>query len=318
VVAEIEREFGRRLPLASFFNGGITVRGLSQVLERDLDAESSALVVKAKPSGSLPPLFFVFSDESALLSLRHFLSAFGAEQPVYGMLPERSRRRFDRRRSVEDLSVGLLEAMRRIQPAGPYHLCGHSLGGLIAYNIGRQLSEAGEAVAFLGVVDALTPAATTRWIRKWMSPRARMGRHLRRGFREGMAKLWEVADREARLAVTRVTARWKEMSADQFDTDGALAVGLRYRPGGYPGALVVFWTDSSAAASEGPSLGWSEAHQGPIECVHLPGDHLSVLQQPQVAEAAAAVASRLRQAQRSGRAAGRLGEAAAAAGRAAS
>ncbi|PZR91140.1 MAG: hypothetical protein DLM67_16785 [Candidatus Nephthysia bennettiae] len=314
VVAAIEKEFGRRLPLASFFRGRITVRVLAQVLERELEGESSPLVVKARPAGSLPPLFFVFSDESALLSLRHFLAALGPDQPVYGLLPERSNRRFDRQRSVEDLGAGLLAVMRRIQPAGPYHLCGHSLGGLIAYDIARQLVEAGETMALLGVLDSLTPAATAGWIKTWMNPRARMGRHLRRGFREGVAKLWEVADREARSAVTRVTARWREMAPDEFDNDGALAVGLRYQPHGYGGPMIVFWTDSSAAAAQGQELGWSQAHGGPIDCVHMGGDHLSALQQPQVAAAAAALAERLRAVQRGDRRPPSRGEAPAAAG----
>jgi thioesterase domain-containing protein len=136
-----------------------------------------------------------------------------------------------------------------------------------------------------------------RWIKNWMHPRARMGRQFRRGFREGLAKLWEVADREARSAVGRVTTRWRVMAADQFDTDGAMAVGFRYRPHGYPGPLTVFWTEPGAEAAEGPELGWSQPHRGPIECVRLPGDHLSMLQQPQVAEAAAALAERLHRAQ---------------------
>jgi thioesterase domain-containing protein len=95
------------------------------------------------------------------------------------------------------------------------------------------------------------------------------------------------------------------VAPEEFDTDGAMAVGLGYRPTGYRGRLAVFWTDPSAVASEGHDLGWAESHEGPLECVHLPGDHLTMLQQPQVAEAAESLAERLRQAQR-GRSEGQL------------
>jgi non-ribosomal peptide synthetase component F/thioesterase domain-containing protein/acyl carrier protein len=299
VIAAIEKEFGRRLPLASFFEAEATIESHSTLLEQ-LRGGSSPLVVKARPSGSLPPLFFVFSDEGALLSLRHFLPPLGPEQPVYGLLPEREGRRFDRRRGVEELSSGLLRVVRRIQPQGPYHLCGHSLGALLAYDIGRQLSAAGETIAFLGVVDAMTPAATAHWLRMRMNPRARLARHLRRGLREGIVKLWEVADRETRAAVARFSAPRRAVAPEEFDTDGAMAVGLGYRPMGYRGRMVVFWTDPSAVASDGHDLGWAEAHEGPLECVHLPGDHLTMLQPPHVVEAAESLAERLRQAQRGG------------------
>jgi thioesterase domain-containing protein len=190
--------------------------------------------------------------------------------------------------------------VRRIQPAGPYHICGHSLGALLAYDLGRQLSEAGETVAFLGVVDAMTPAATAQWLRGRMNPRARLTRHLRRGLLEGIVKLWEVADRETRAALARIAASRRPVPSEEFDTDGAMAVGLGYLPHGYRGRMVVFWTDPSAVASEGHDLGWAEAHQGPLECVHLPGDHLTMLQPPQVSAAAESLAARLRQAQRLG------------------
>jgi thioesterase domain-containing protein len=133
-----------------------------------------------------------------------------------------------------------------------------------------------------------------------MNPRARLARHLRRGLREGIVKLWEVADRETRAALARIAAPRRPVALEEFDTDGAMAVGLGYRPFGYRGRLVVFWTDPSSVASEGHDLGWSDAHEGPLECVHLPGDHLTMLQPPQVAEAAESLAASLRKAQRLG------------------
>jgi amino acid adenylation domain-containing protein len=299
VIAAVDREFGRRLPLASFFEAEATIESHSALLEH-LRGGSSPLVVKARPSGSRPPLFFIFSDEGALLSLRHFLPALGSEQPVYGLLPEREGRRFDRRRGVEELSRGLLRVVRRIQPAGPYHICGHSLGGLLAYDLARQLGASGETIAFLGVVDALTPAATAHWLRMRMNPRARLARQIRRGLREGIVKLWEIADRETRAAVARIAASRRPVPLEEFDTDGALAVGMAYRPYGYRGRMVVFSTETSAVASEGSDLGWAQAHDGPLECVHLPGDHLTMLQPPQVKEAAESLAARLHKAQRRG------------------
>ena len=94
-----------------------------------------------------------------------------------------------------------------------------------------------------------------------MNPRARLARHLRRGLREGIVKLWEVADRETRAAVARFSASRRAVAPEEFDTDGAMAVGLGYRPTGYRGRMVVFWTDPSAVASDGHDLGWAAGYQ---------------------------------------------------------
>ena len=50
------------------------------------------------------------------------------------------------------------EAIRGIQAHGPYRICGWSLGGVLAYEIARQLREEGERIEFLGLVDSLHPS----------------------------------------------------------------------------------------------------------------------------------------------------------------
>ena len=46
-----------------------------------------------------------------------------------------------------------------MQPAGPYRLGGWSLGGLIAFEMARQLTEAGQEVELVALIDTLPPAA---------------------------------------------------------------------------------------------------------------------------------------------------------------
>ncbi|KAF0812621.1 Linear gramicidin synthase subunit B [Andreprevotia sp. IGB-42] len=50
-----------------------------------------------------------------------------------------------------------LAALRRIQPHGPYHLVGYSLGGTVAQGLAARLSAQGEEVAFLGLFDTYPP-----------------------------------------------------------------------------------------------------------------------------------------------------------------
>jgi thioesterase domain-containing protein len=301
VMAQVERTFGRGLPLAAFFHGEATVESLCQRLEADLDS-GSPLLARAHTTGTRPPLFFIFSDESALLTLRHFLPALGADQPVYGLLPERHERRFDRTRTVEDLAQGVLLMLRDVQPRGPYYLAGHSLGGVLAYEMACRLEADGEEVCFLGVMDALTPTATRTWIDDWMSPAARLRRQRGRSPRQAIAKAWEVANRESRAALRRALGSQESIEPDQFDHDGSVAIRMRYRPGTFRGDVTVFSTEVSRSAGRNDTLGWDQVLPDlrRLRCHEVPGDHLSMLLEPNVQEVAVLLASCLESAQSAG------------------
>ncbi len=55
---------------------------------------------------------------------------------------------------VQAMAGYYLEALRSIQPEGPYDIGGFCLGGIIAYEMTRQLQEAGHEVATLVMVDS--------------------------------------------------------------------------------------------------------------------------------------------------------------------
>ena len=60
------------------------------------------------------------------------------------------------------MAATYVEAIRRVQPRGPYHLGGWSLGGMIAFEMGRQLTDLGESVASVAIIDILAYVAASR------------------------------------------------------------------------------------------------------------------------------------------------------------
>jgi thioesterase domain-containing protein len=58
---------------------------------------------------------------------------------------------------VDDMAAHYIREIRAVQPQGPYHLCAFSAGGLIIFEMARQLQAMGEKVAFLGLLDAYGP-----------------------------------------------------------------------------------------------------------------------------------------------------------------
>jgi thioesterase domain-containing protein len=61
---------------------------------------------------------------------------------------------------VEPLAAGHLEAIRAVQPAGPYTLGGWSFGGLVAFEMALRLRAEGHDVGVLALLDAVAPGAS--------------------------------------------------------------------------------------------------------------------------------------------------------------
>lgn len=55
---------------------------------------------------------------------------------------------------IEEMAADYAEQIRSVQPTGPYHLLGWSLGGVLAHAVATRLEELGEEVALLAVLDA--------------------------------------------------------------------------------------------------------------------------------------------------------------------
>lgn len=193
--ARIQRTFETSLPLATLFRAP-TIRQLSRVVDSRLSphhqpqtletsptpdsdqrsggihlidssdpsrSEVAETTVAIQPKGDLPPLFAVHGGDGGILFYGNLAERLGERRPFYafeapaltadGPIPEER---------VEETAARYLEEMRKVQPEGPYHLCGYSFGGVVAYEMGCRLREAGEEVLFLGLVDTSNPAAEVR------------------------------------------------------------------------------------------------------------------------------------------------------------
>jgi len=55
------------------------------------------------------------------------------------------------------IAAHYLSQLREVQAEEPYFLGGYSFGGTIAFEMARQLQAGGEKVAFLFIIDSLSP-----------------------------------------------------------------------------------------------------------------------------------------------------------------
>jgi len=272
LIGETEAEFGRTVALQDFLKRGTTIAGLAAMV-----AEHPATPHGTAPSGF--PLFFVYPDLSSAVSMRHLVRSWGEQQHVHPLVPAQPNGRFDPTVDFEDLAKQLLRAIRELQPHGPYTLAGFSLGGLLAYELAGRLSEAGEQVAWLGVLDTPTPATADVLLHQ-LSLWQRFRRLRGRSQAERWAKYREVGARTLKRGPNAASPD------EHFDYRGAVLLARGYNRQGHQLPLDLFVTADSAVEVGSASLGWNEYHRGPLLIHRLPGHHNALLDHPQVGEVA--------------------------------
>jgi thioesterase domain-containing protein len=149
--AEIAREFSRELPSSTIYHAP-TIAALFSLLQQPRLPQISP-VVQVKAGTENPPIFIVHGLAGTVPFFdlgQHIQTAnpvYGIQaQGVDGMEPPLDR--------IEDMAALYLDALKSLQPHGPYILIGYSFGGLVTLEMAQRLAESGEPIALLVLVDA--------------------------------------------------------------------------------------------------------------------------------------------------------------------
>jgi non-ribosomal peptide synthetase component F/thioesterase domain-containing protein len=154
MLAQVEREFGRRIKLATLFLAP-TLHDFAKILaQTDLREFDFRQVVKIQPHGSKRPLI-VINNTGIYYGLAKNL---GPEQPVYSLqLFDPSVRDSALPNSLEEIASGYLGLIRRVQPQGPYDLMGWCVAGALTFEIARQLVGDRQEISHLFLIDSWLP-----------------------------------------------------------------------------------------------------------------------------------------------------------------
>jgi acyl carrier protein len=155
LLRRIEQELQYRLPLAVLMEAP-TVRQLEGRLETaTLGPTSNTL--RINNAGAKRPLFAVSGRYGHALRFLPILRALGPDQPCYGLQPPGMDWTSVGCSTIPEMAAHYIAEIKAVQPQGPYRLLGASFGGLIVFEIARQLQRTKEAIDFLAMIDTSPP-----------------------------------------------------------------------------------------------------------------------------------------------------------------
>jgi len=284
----LEQVFGKRMPITILFQAP-TIEHMADLLRTKGWAPSWSSLVPIQPLGAKRPLFLIHGAGGTVIIYRDLARHLGNDQPVYGLQAQGLDGKQACLARVEAMAAHYLEAIRTIQPHGPYLLGGLSFGGTVAFEMARQLQAAGEQVTQLALLDTFPgkyePATSL------------------------LLKLGKMPAREQFDYIQRKTGQYARNWKRRFDRiflpqalknvrRGIHEAGTHYSPTPYSGDITLFRaSEKSLRGVNDEFAGWRQLATGNLEVVEIPGGHVSMLSEPQVQTLAEQLKIRLESAQ---------------------
>jgi thioesterase domain-containing protein len=216
--------------------------------------------------GDLPPFFCVHPLDGHVLALAHVARHLEDGQPFVAIQARGVEGEAEPSSSVGEMAAWYVDAIRAAQPEGPYYLGGYSMGGLIAHEMARRLREMGEEVALLALIDS--PAIHL--------PEELAGLDVRPVRYAELLEDSGDADASAGEAELPALARVREAHT---------AAVLSHAPGAYDGPVVYLRATGQIAGLADAVASWRR-FAAEVEVHDVPGDHFSIVREPNVRELA--------------------------------
>jgi thioesterase domain-containing protein/acyl carrier protein len=152
--ARLDDEFGRLLPL-SVLLAAPTVRRVAEHYRGAAKPHERSPLIPLTTTGTLPPVYAVPGVFGNVIGLADLSRELGPQQPFYGLQSVGLDGAAAPLDSVDEMAKLYLSEVRKVQPHGPYAFIGVCFGARVAYEMARRVLEAGEVVAFLGLLDPI-------------------------------------------------------------------------------------------------------------------------------------------------------------------
>ncbi|MBE9031628.1 amino acid adenylation domain-containing protein [filamentous cyanobacterium LEGE 11480] len=288
---QIEQTLHSRVSPMALFRSP-TIQQLARQIRQDVtenDAQSSAVVIQAGAETHYP-LFAIHVLGEGGRFFRPLAQNMGLEQPVYGLAAQMMDTDTAPPNRVEDLAAFYINEMQLIQSEGPYHIVGMSYGGIIAYEMARQMERLGLPIGLVGLLDTYGPnqienlPSGDRLKAHWRSACAQgRRRYLKHKIRSAINRRTE----KLHCAYGGLRQKMGRQVSYELQYKMIIAENVRaadaYHPGPFGGRLSLFRATDAVfypPAYLESGLGWRNL-AGQLDIYDVPGCHMTMVEEPQ-------------------------------------
>ncbi|MDP9160455.1 MAG: thioesterase domain-containing protein, partial [Acidobacteriota bacterium] len=277
LMAEIQRVTGKLLPLAALFQSA-TIESLARVLHQDAD-DSNYTILQIQGGNTKPAFFAIVTPGVNALGYVALARHLGEDQPFYRIQGPGSRvtDRPYSKDEFDNLALQYIEAMKTVQPKGPYYLGGMCEGARIAFDMARYLEARGDKVALLAILDTWVVENSQNRILWQIAYYTQRWRGLRSLTLAGKTK-------EIRRSIARTLKRLVRVGTQPKSSwPSAYWPGKEFVPPKYHGKITVFKIPKQPFYYvRDPLMGWGKRTTDQVEVQAFAGEHNFILREPYV------------------------------------
>jgi thioesterase domain-containing protein/aryl carrier-like protein len=300
IMTRLEKVTGRRLPLTSLFKAP-TVEKLSLLLTFDNHSVSWESLICIKPGAQKMPIYIVPGRGMNMLTFNNTAKYMDPDQPVYGFQPKGLNGVDEPPDSIEAIAAGYIAEMLKSTPSAGYCLAGYSYGGIVAYEMARQLTAMGKQIYMLAIIDTYADnqydleRGAARIFRKILRQFRKLlfvMKVLKRNPRETILYQWNFLVRKAKeLARLFGDSSFARQLTPEVRVDTKYQLAYRkYRIGLYNGYIDLFRVKTRLYYLDDQEyLGWKPYAKQGVVIHEVSGDHQTLLFPPNDKEFAEAL-----------------------------
>lgn len=358
LIGKVLKQTGQDLPLVTIYEDA-TIEHMASVIDRrswpqvlkivDQLPEIKNPIVSIQPKGQRRPFFLVSAlggvlPSNVITSLLDLAPHLNPDQPYYGLQPPGLLQHLGKYLSgnqqldlsglqqafkeqnpgpeiIRTVAAQCIQAIKGVQPHGPYTISGFCSGGIVAFEIARQLHQQGETPELLILIDtaapihdqissgavasgkssdAVEPSLTEpqdleAWMISWFVCKDLGGSKLPQDLENFYQSIRPLSP-ESRWSYA--AEQLKSINALAPDAEGEDVFRLYmiyrvnrialdhvlgcYQPELYSGAITLLKVDDFDQQHLDQTLGWSRYASQPVRVHLVPGDHGTLFHDPHI------------------------------------
>jgi len=278
LIGKINKSFNKKLALATLFEAK-TIQNLKILIESK--EEDFNVLVPIQTKGNKRSIFAVPGSGGTTLEFYELSKALGENQPFYGFQSVGIDGQIDLLNSIEEMAKVNIEAMKKVQPEGPYQLIGYSCGGFVAYEMIRMLKNENDSIIILDTFT-LTVLDQMEMDRMKLLEDESLYKKFKRKVRQLLKKIKK--ESVVNNALLEENENDVEPSAVQVNNE-LCASKYQIKPLEHDVNFSLFCTKIKEPIKD-ISYGWQQFLKNDIMIYNIAGGHLSILREKFVANTA--------------------------------